>query len=73
MSSSNVQDHLGQALVSFSTNGTFPEEEAISAAHVNSSTVSAALAALSGAKAELEVSFPSLSAASYDKLTIISE
>lgn len=58
MSSSIVQDQLGQALVDFATNGTFPEEEAVSAAHVDSSTVSAALVALSDAKAELEVSFP---------------
>lgn len=56
MSSSNVQDQLGRTLVDFAANGTFPEEEAVSAAHVNSSTVSAALAALSSAKAELEVS-----------------
>ncbi|KAH7408986.1 centromere/kinetochore protein-like protein zw10 [Cadophora sp. MPI-SDFR-AT-0126] len=45
---------LGQVLVDFSTNGAFPEEEAVSAAYVDSPMVSAALAVLQNAKAELE-------------------
>jgi len=52
--SSSTQADLGQVLVDFSTNGAFPEEEAVSAAHVDSPMVSAALAVLQNAKAELE-------------------
>lgn len=64
MSSPNVQDPLGQVLVDFSVKGAFPAEEALSAAYVDSSTVSAALAALDLAKAELEVCFSSFNAPS---------
>ena len=53
--SSSTQADLGQVLVDFSTNGAFPEEEAVSAAHVDSPMVSAALTVLQNAKAELEV------------------
>ncbi|KAH7306101.1 centromere/kinetochore protein-like protein zw10 [Rhexocercosporidium sp. MPI-PUGE-AT-0058] len=52
--SSSTQADLGQVLVDFSTNGAFPEEEAVSAAHVNSPMVSAALVVLQDAKAALE-------------------
>ncbi|PVH71756.1 centromere/kinetochore protein-like protein zw10 [Cadophora sp. DSE1049] len=52
--SSSTQADLGQVLVDFSTNGAFPEEEAVSAAYVDSPMVSAALAVLHNAKAELE-------------------
>ena len=71
MSSFNDQDQLGQALVDFSTNGLFPEEEAVSATHVNSSTVSAALAALNAARADLEVSPPPLSQYDMDSSFIL--
>ncbi|KAI6708496.1 hypothetical protein JHW43_008968 [Diplocarpon mali] len=43
MASSNAQDRLGKVLVDFSTDGTFPEEEDVAAARVDSSTVSAAM------------------------------
>ncbi|PBP25192.1 centromere kinetochore protein [Diplocarpon rosae] len=43
MPSLSVQDRLGQVLVEFSTDGTFPEEETVAAAHLDSATVSAAL------------------------------
>ncbi|EKD13112.1 centromere kinetochore protein [Drepanopeziza brunnea f. sp. 'multigermtubi' MB_m1] len=54
MSYPNVQDQLGQVLIDFSIHGTFPEEDAVSSAYVDSSTVSAALETLNRAKAELE-------------------
>ncbi|CAL3964411.1 unnamed protein product, partial [Diplocarpon coronariae] len=54
MASSNAQDRLGKVLVDFSTDGTFPEEEDVAAARVDSATVSAAMVALGIAKAELE-------------------
>ncbi|KAL2068605.1 hypothetical protein VTL71DRAFT_14942 [Oculimacula yallundae] len=52
--SSPAQADLGQVLVEFSTHGAFPEEEAVSAAHVNSPMVSAALVVLQDAKTALE-------------------
>lgn len=61
--SSFTEADLGQVLVDFSTNGAFPEEEAVSAAYVNSPMVSAALVVLQDAKSALEVrpaSFPLL-------------
>jgi centromere/kinetochore protein ZW10 len=57
MSTSNAPEELGQVLVDFSTNGTFPENESISAAHVDNSILPAALAALQNAKEELEASY----------------
>ena len=47
---------LGSILVDFSTKGTFPEEESVSAAPVEESALPGALAALNTAKIELEVS-----------------
>ncbi|KAH6694901.1 centromere/kinetochore protein-like protein zw10 [Leptodontidium sp. MPI-SDFR-AT-0119] len=52
--SSSTEADLGQVLVDFSTNGAFPEEEAVSAAYVNSPMVSAALVVLQDAKSALE-------------------
>jgi hypothetical protein len=59
MATADVQDQLGQVLINFSTNGEFPEEESVSAAYVQKSVLAPALAALSIARSELEVSFPS--------------
>jgi protein transport protein DSL1/ZW10 len=55
MSSSDIQARLGQTLIDFSSNGIFPEEEAVSAATLDDSALPAALVALNDAKAELEV------------------
>ncbi len=57
MASSDIQAQLGQALVDFSTNGAFPQEEAVSAAYVEDSALPAALVALDNAKSGLEVRF----------------
>jgi hypothetical protein len=54
MASADVQDQLGQVLIDFSTNGAFPEEE-VSAAYVKKPLLSPALAAVSAARADLEV------------------
>lgn len=54
MSSSNIEEQLGPALINFATNGSFPEE-AVSAAYVQDSALPAALIALDGAKIALEV------------------
>lgn len=47
---------LGGILIDFSTKGSFPEEESVSAARVEESALPAALVALNAAKTELEVS-----------------
>lgn len=69
--SSSAQADLGQVLVDFSMNGAFPEEEAVSAAHVNSPMVSAALAVLQNAKSALEVRTASLFLLSVFQLTLL--
>jgi len=56
MASAKVHDQLGQVLIDFSTNGAFPEEESVSAAYASKPLLAPALAALSAAKSELEVS-----------------
>ena len=53
---STTQDQLGSVLIDFSTKGAFPEEESISAAYVQKPSLAPALAALSAARTELEVS-----------------
>jgi hypothetical protein len=55
MASANFHDQLGQVLIDFSTNGAFPEEEAVSAAYIQKPLLAPALAALGTARAELEV------------------
>jgi centromere/kinetochore protein ZW10 len=50
-----LEGHLGQVLVDFSRDGTFPEEESVSAAYMEGSVLPEALAVLSNAKSELEV------------------
>jgi len=55
MSSTEIQARLGQTLIDFSTNGAFPEEEAVSAAFVQDSVLPIALEALNDAKLALEV------------------
>lgn len=55
MSSSEIQARLARTLVDFSSQGIFPEEEAISSTIVEASALPAALVALNNAKAELEV------------------
>lgn len=55
MASADGQNQLGQVLIDFSTNGTFPEEESISAAYVQRPYLAPALAALGAAREELEV------------------
>jgi centromere/kinetochore protein ZW10 len=57
MASASTQADLGKILVDFSLNGTFPEEEAVSAASVEPSALSGALVVLQNAKADLEVSY----------------
>ena len=54
MSSSDIEEQLGPALIDFATNGIFPEE-AVSAAYVHDSALPAALIALNDAKIALEV------------------
>jgi hypothetical protein len=49
-------DVLGQAIVGFSRDGMFPEEDEVSAMKVESSALPAALSALAAARADLEVS-----------------
>lgn len=56
MSSPSVQGQLGQVLIDFSTNGSYPEED-VSAAFVENSALEAALLAVRDAKVALEVSF----------------
>ncbi|KAF4626360.1 hypothetical protein G7Y89_g11800 [Cudoniella acicularis] len=53
MSSTDTQARVGEALVEFSSNGHFPEEESVSAAYVEESALSGALEALEAAKAAL--------------------
>ncbi|TVY41445.1 hypothetical protein LSUB1_G002283 [Lachnellula subtilissima] len=52
---------LGSILVDFSTKGSFPEEESVSAARVEESALPGALAALNTAKTELETEIRELS------------
>ncbi|TVY34374.1 Centromere/kinetochore protein-like protein [Lachnellula occidentalis] len=52
---------LGSILVDFSTKGSFPEEESISAARVEESALPGALVALRAAKSELETEIRQLS------------
>ena len=47
---------LGTTLINFSTDGSFPEEESVSAARVEESALPGALVALNAAKTALEVS-----------------
>lgn len=49
------QDVLANTIVGFSRDGMFPEEDEVSAIHVQSSTLPAALNALASAKVDLEV------------------
>jgi hypothetical protein len=55
MASSKPRSQLGQVLIDFSTNGAFPEEEAVSAAYAEPSALPSALVAVRDAKAALEV------------------
>ena len=55
MSAPDSQARFGQALVDFSSNAIFPEEETISSAPIEESALPAALSALDAAKADLEV------------------
>jgi centromere/kinetochore protein ZW10 len=55
MASPKPRSQLGQVLIDFSTNGTFPEEEAVSAAYAEPSALPSALVAVRDAKAALEV------------------
>jgi centromere/kinetochore protein ZW10 len=55
MASSKPQGQLGQVLIDFSTNGTFPEEEVVSAAYAEPSVLPSALIAVRDAKTALEV------------------
>ena len=61
MASAAVPDQLGQVLIDFTTNGAYPEEESVSAAYVQKPYLAPALAALSAARTELEVSPPAAS------------
>jgi protein transport protein DSL1/ZW10 len=55
MASSKPQSQLGQVLIDFSTNGAFPEEEAVSAAYAEPSALPSAVVAVRDAKVALEV------------------
>jgi centromere/kinetochore protein ZW10 len=55
MASSKPQSQLGRVLIDFSTNGAFPEEEAVSAAYAEPSALPSALVAVRDAKVALEV------------------
>lgn len=55
MTPSNAQDQLGKALIDFSTDGKFPEDESVPAAILEGSALSEALRLLNNAKAALEV------------------
>lgn len=57
MSSQDIQARIGPALVDYSGNGTFPEEESVAAAHIEDDILPEALNALNNAKTDLEVSF----------------
>jgi hypothetical protein len=50
------QDVLARTIVGFSRDGMFPEEDEVSAIHVQSFALPAALNALASAKVDLEVS-----------------
>jgi hypothetical protein len=66
MSAVQGQDILARTIVGFSRDGMFPEEDEVSAMHVQSSALPAALDALAAAKVDLEVSSISgVSSASY--------
>ncbi|KUJ07758.1 centromere/kinetochore protein-like protein zw10 [Mollisia scopiformis] len=54
MSATKLDNQIGKALVDFSANGAFPEEEAISAAYVTSTLLPTVLGALGEARTELE-------------------
>jgi centromere/kinetochore protein ZW10 len=55
MASGSHETPLGDALIRFSVDGQFPEEEAVSAAYVEDSALPIALKALNDAQSELEV------------------
>lgn len=55
MSSLDVQARIGPALVEYSGNGTFPDEESVAAAHMEDAMLPEALNVLNSAKAGLEV------------------
>ncbi|KAH8804607.1 centromere/kinetochore protein-like protein zw10 [Xylogone sp. PMI_703] len=61
MTSMEVQNQLGRILIEFSRNGSFPEDEAVSATVVQGSALPGALEALSAAKADLETEIRQLS------------
>ena len=52
---SDLKARTGKALVDFASNGTFPEDEDVSAGHIEGSGLPAAYRALSDAKIALEV------------------
>jgi centromere/kinetochore protein ZW10 len=56
MVSEDIQARIGPAIVDYSENGAFPEEETLAAASVGDSVLPAALKALNDAKLDLEVS-----------------
>lgn len=55
MAASWDQDILTKTIVGFSRDGIFPEEDKVSATHVQSPALPAALDALASAKADLKV------------------
>lgn len=55
MATMQDQNVLGRTIVDFSRDGIFPEEDEVSAMHVQSSALPAALNALASAKVDLEV------------------
>ena len=64
MASSRVAE-LGQVLVDFTVNGTFPQEEAVSAAKVTAAALADALEVLNDARGDLEAGYPARFGQSY--------
>lgn len=58
MSTPEIQALLGETLINFSSNGAYPEEDAVSASYVEDGALPAALKELSNAKLSLEVCSP---------------
>ena len=55
MPSPEIQARIGLAIVEYSSNGTFPDEESVAAAHIEDAVLLKALSLLNTAKSDLEV------------------
>lgn len=61
MSSQDVGLQIGPVLVDYSSNGIFPEDESVAAAHIEDALLPDALNVLNDSKAALEVSLSPIS------------